>query len=242
CIRPFAGARAAVDSANEVPPRGLVGRPRRRPLHHIYADTEVSALIATARALGPGLRGATYATLFGLLAATGLRVSEARRLTLTDVDLVDGVLRINETKFRKSRLVPMHSTTTAALRSYAIQRDRVVWPQQTAAFLVGARGTRLPYSTICTVFQHLRRALGWEQLNPRPRIHDLRHTFACRRLRDWYAAGVDVAPLVASLATYLGHSHVTDTYWYLTASPDLLAQAADRFAAFEPSTMQDGAQ
>jgi integrase len=98
----------------------------------------------------------------------------------------------------------------------------------------------LPYSTIRSVFQRLRRALGWEQLNPQPRIHDLRHTFACRRLRDWYAEGVDVAPLVASLATYLGHAHVTDTYWYLTASPDLLARAADRFAAFEPSTTRDG--
>jgi integrase len=101
----------------------------------------------------------------------------------------------------------------------------------------------LPYSTIRAVFLRLRRALGWEQLDPRPRIHDLRHTFACRRLRDWYAAGVDVAPLVASLATYLGHAHVTDTYWYLTASPDLLAQAADRFAALvETSTAGDGAQ
>lgn len=245
CIRPFARARAAIDSANEVPPRGLVGPPRRRPLHHIYADSQLDALVAAARALGSGktLRGATYATLFGLLAATGLRVLEARRLAQADVDLDDAVLHVRATKFRKSRLVPLHPTVTSALRSYAQQRDRAAQPSPTAAFFVGARGMPLPYSTIRTVFLRLRRALGWENLEPRPRIHDLRHTFACRRLRDWYAAGVDVAPLVASLATYLGHAHVTDTYWYLTASPDLLAQAAERFAALiEPSTPQDGAQ
>jgi integrase len=188
------------------------------------------------------LRGATYATFFGLLAATGIRVSEARRLTLADVDLDQAVLHVRVTKFRKSRLVPLHPSTIAPLRSYAEQRDHVTRPLPTGAFFIGTHGEPLPYNTIRTVFQHLRRSLGWEQLNPRPRIHDIRHTFACRRLRDWYAAGVDVAPLVASLATYLGHAHVTDTYWYLTASPDLLAQAAERFTVFEPKTMVDGAQ
>jgi integrase len=241
CIRPFAVTRAAVDPANEVPPRDLVGPRRRRPVHHIYADAQVATLITAARALGPGFRGATYATLFGLLAATGIRVSEARRLTLEDVDLDGGVLHIRLTKFRKSRLVPLHPTTIAPLRSYATQRDHFAPPLSTAPFFIGMHGKPLPYNTIRNVFQRLRRALGWEQLNPRPRIHDIRHTFACRRLRDWYAAGVDVAPLVASLATYLGHAHVTDTYWYLTASPDLLAQAADRFAVCEPKTMLDGA-
>jgi integrase len=242
CVRPFALARAAVDPANEVPPRDFVGPRRRRPVHHIYADTQVVALIRAARALGPGLRGATYATFFGLLAATGIRVSEARRLTLADVDLEHEVLHIRVTKFRKSRLVPLHPTTIAPLRSYAEQRDYVARPLPTAAFFIGKHGKPLPYSTIRNVFLHLRRTLGWEQLTPRPRIHDIRHTFACRRLRDWYAAGIDVAPLVASLATYLGHAHVTDTYWYLTASPDLLAQAAERFAVFEPKTTVDGAQ
>lgn len=245
CIRPFAQARAAIDPANEVPPRGLVGPPRRRPVHRIYTDAQVARLVAAARVLGPirTLRGATYATLFGLLAATGLRVSEARHLTQADVDFDDAVLHIRATKFHKSRLVPLHPTATSALRSYALRRDRTPPPSPTAAFFVGARGMPLPYSSIRAVFLSLRRALGWEQLDPRPRIHDLRHTFACRRLRDWYAAGVDVAPLVASLATYLGHAHVTDTYWYLTGSPDLLVQAADRFAALiEPSSPWDGAQ
>lgn len=242
CIRPFARARAAVDSANEVPPRGLVGPPRQRPIHHIYTDAQVATLVAAARAIGPsgGLRGETYATLFGLLAATGLRVSEARRLTQADVDLGDAVLRIRATKFRKSRLVPLHPTAAVALGSYAARRDRAVRPSSTAAFFVGADGMALAYSTIRSVFLRLRRELGWAQLAPAPRIHDSRHTFACRRLRDWYATGADVAPLVASLATYLGHAHITDTYWYLTGTPDLLARAADRFAAFEPTTSRDG--
>jgi integrase len=193
--------------------------------------------------MGPvgSLRGATYATLFGLLAATGLRMSEARRLTQADVDLgAAAVLRIRATKFRKSRLVPLHPTATAALGSYAARRDCAMRPSPTAAFFVGADGMPLPYSTIRWVFLRLRRELGWTQLDPPPRIHDLRHTFACRRLRDWYATGADVAPLVASLATYLGHAHITDTYWYLTATPDLLARAADRFAAFEPTTSREG--
>ena len=244
CIRPFAQARAAIDPANEVPPLRLVGPPRQRPVHHIYTDSQVAALITTARALGPegSLRGATYATLFGLLAATGLRVSEARRLMRADVDLSDSILHIRATKFRKSRLVPLHPTTTAALRSYAAQRDRVRLPSLSSAFFVGTRCTALPYSTVRNVFLCLRRALGWEQLKPGPRIHDLRHSFACRRLRDWYAAGVDVDSRIASLATYLGHAHVTDTYWYLTAAPELLARAADRFAAFELSATKAGAQ
>lgn len=187
CIRPFAQARAAMDPTNEVPPRGLVGPPRRRPVHHIYADAQLATLVAAAGALGPSgaLRGATYATLFGLLAATGLRVSEACRLTQADVDLDDAVLHIRASKFRKTRLVPLHPTATSALRSYALRRDRAVQPSATSAFFVGAHGLPLPYNTIRTVFLSLRRALGWEQLDPRPRIHDLRHTFACRRLRDW---------------------------------------------------------
>lgn len=243
CVRPFARARAAVDPANEVPPRNLVGPTRRRPIHHIYSDTQLTELVTAARALGPNgsLRGATYATLFGLLAATGLRVSEARRLGLGDVDLHNSILHVRATKCRKSRLVPLHPTTSAALRAYAEQRDRAVLSSR-SAFLVGAQGQPLPYSTIRTVFKRLRRALGWEQLHPRPRIHDLRHTFVCRRLRDWYASGVDVAPRVAVLATYLGHAHVTDTYWYLTATPDLLNQAAERFTDFASFSTGDGAR
>jgi integrase len=232
-IRPFARYRAAVDGASAIPSRFLLGPPRRRPVHHIYTDGQLGALVLEAGNLRPagGLRPKTYATLFGLLAACGLRVSEALRLGRTDVDLRRAVLTIRVTKFRKSRLVPLHSTTVAALRAYANERDAVVVRRAAAStFFVDPAGKPLPYSTVRNAFLRLSGSLGWSRLEPRPRIHDLRHTFACHRLRDWYAEErVDVGTKIAALATYLGHAHITDTYWYLTGSPDLLALAARRF-------------
>lgn len=236
-VRPFARYRAAFEPATEVPSRGLLGPGRRRPIHHIYTPAELAALVGSAHTLGPakGLRPATYVTLFGLLAASGLRVSEALRMARADTDLVEGVLTIRATKFRKSRLVPLHPTTTAALRAYAEHRDRVAPRPVATTFFTSARGAALPYSTVHAVFHTLCVGLGWETLAPHPRIHDLRHTFACRRLEQWYAAGVEVAPRVAALATYLGHAKVSDTYWYLTGTPELLALAARRFEAFGES-------
>lgn len=233
-LRPFARDRAGIDPATEIPPAGLLGPARRRGVHHIYTDAELGSLISEAQKFGPvgSLRPFTYATLFGLLAASGLRVSEALRLTHTDVDLVHDVITVRMTKFRKSRLVPVHPTTADALRAYARRRDDVVARPLTKTFFATKVGTRLPYSTVRSAFLRLRRALGWDRADPRPRIHDLRHTFACRRLRAWYAAGIDAAVQVAALATYLGHAHVTDTYWYLTGSPELLGVAAMRFERF----------
>jgi len=230
-IRPFARYRASIDAAGEVPSRFLLGPPRHRPIHHIYSDDQVVALVAEAAKLPPPgrLRPRTYATLFALLAATGLRVSEALRLRRDEVDLTRDVLVVRATKFRKSRLVPLHVTATEALRGYVADRDRLVSHASAPTFFVAHADGALHYSTVRTVFLRLRHTLGWDGLAPRPRIHDLRHTFACRRLRDWYAQGLDVNALIASLATYLGHAHVTDTYWYLTGSPELLALAAGRF-------------
>lgn len=238
-IRPFARDRAGVDPASEVPPAGLLGPARRRAVRHIYTDAQLLALVAEARKLGPtgGLRPMTYATLFGLLAACGLRVSEALRLMHADVDLERGVLTVRMTKFRKTRLVPVHATTADALRAYAQHRDSVLPQQAATTFFVTTSGTALPYSTVRHVFKRLRGSLGWDKADPRPRIHDLRHTFACRRLGAWYAAGVDVAVQIAALATYLGHAHITDTYWYLTGSPELLALAAQRFELFTAPTL-----
>jgi integrase len=232
-VRPFARYRAAFELATEVPPRGLLGPARRRPVHHLYTSAELAALIAAAGELGPNkeLRPATYATLFGLLAASGLRVSEALRLSRADADLEAGVLSIRATKFRKNRLVPLHPTTTRALRVYADHRDRAVSRPTAVTFFTSAQGAALPYATVRTTFQRLRAQLGWDALTPRPRIHDLRHTFACRRLEQWYEAGLEIAPRVAALATYLGHVKVSDTYWYLTGTPELLALAARRFQA-----------
>jgi integrase len=234
-VRRFAGYRAAFDPATEVPPRGLLGAAHRRPVHHIYSAAELAALIAAAGKLTPnqGLRPATYVTLFGLLAASGLRVSEALGLTRVDVDLEIGVLTIRATKFRKSRLVPLHPTTTHALRVYAQRRDQAVPRTVAQNFFTSAQGAALPYRTVRTTFHRLRTQLQWDALNPRPRIHDLRHTFACRRLEQWYTEGVDIAARIATLSTYLGHVKVSDTYWYLTGTPELLALAAERFQTLE---------
>lgn len=233
-VRPFAHYRAAFDPRTEVPPRGLLGPARQRPIPHIYAPSELTALLSVAAQLPSpkGIRAATYTTLFGLLAASGLRISEALRLTRADVDLAGGVLTIRATKFRKTRLVPLHATTIDALRAYAHQRDRTVPYVTTATFFISERGTALPYNTVRNLFCRLRARLRWDALTPRPRIHDLRHTFACRRLEQWYVSGGDLAPRVAALATYLGHAKVSDTYWYLTGTPELLTLAVRRFEAF----------
>lgn len=189
----------------------------------------------TARDMTVPLRPLTYQTLWGLLACTGLRVSEALNLTRAQVDLDHGILRIEQTKFHKSRLVPLHPTTTDALRRYAVARDRQWGPCGKGAFLTGPTGQALCYHSVSRTFRRLCCALGWYKGNgelSRPRIHDLRHSFACRRLLCWYRRGQNVHRLIAALSTYLGHGKVTDTYWYLTGTPELLAVAAGRFERF----------
>jgi integrase len=232
-VRRFARHQVALDPRTEVPLPRLLGASQYRPQPHIYSDEEISALLRATGTLVPtnGLRPSTYSTLFGLLVSTGLRISEALRLARTDVDLHDGVLRITETKFYKSRLVPLHATTTVALRKYEEQRDRHCPLAEASTFFVSDSGAALEQSAVRHTFVVLRRRLGWENRPQRrpPRIHDLRHTMACRRLRAWYEAGTDVNQALPALSTYLGHTKVTDTYWYLSAVPDLMALASARF-------------
>lgn len=233
-VRCFAKYMAITEPETEVPPRGLFGPAHRRTTPYIYANAEVTALIAAAGRLGAsrGLRPRTYATLIGVLACTGLRISEALHLTRTDVDLDHGILKIRETKFRKTRLVPLHPTATRALQSYAAARDRIIRPEQCDRFFVSDRGQPLPYSTVRNVFNRLCATLKITGTNRRrPRLHDLRHTFACRRVERWYDAGINLDHSVAALSVYLGHAKVSDTYWYLTATPELLSRAAARFEA-----------
>jgi integrase len=228
-VRRFTKYRLLLDAATEVPPPRLLGPAFRRSSPHIYSEDETATLLRACRQLGPrgGLRPRTYATLFGLLACSGLRISEALRLRRDHIDLVGGVLSIVETKFRKSRLVPIHASTVRALRLYAEHRDRRHAEASTDAFFITERGTSLKYWRTIMTFTALRRAVGWTGERA-PRIHDLRHTFAVRRLLHWYEQGIDVEQKIAALATYLGHSKVTDTYWYLTAVPALLAAASAR--------------
>jgi integrase len=235
-VRDLARYLAIVDPDTEIPPRGLLGPAFRRVTPHIYSEAEMAALLAAARRLSPrnGLRPHTYATLFGLLACTGLRGSEARRLTRADVAWEQNLLTIRATKFRKTRLVPLHPTTTRALRTYAQLRDRFHPVPRSEGFFVTGRGTFLSATVVQRTFERLRDQLSWSARSGTraPRIHDFRHTFACRRLLQWYKQGVVVDPIIDALSTYLGHTGVKNTYGYLTGVPELLELAVARFEAY----------
>jgi integrase len=238
-VRSFARYRAAFDSATEIPPSGLLGRlPRRKP-PHIYNAAEIAALLQQAHRLRPrrGLRSQTYVALFSLLASTGLRLSEACRLTARDVDLASGILTVRESKFRKSRLIPLHPTATHALLRYAAHRDACPAPAGAVAFFRTDGAPALTRSAVEKTFSRLRHRLQWTAQGRarRPRIHDLRHTFAVRRLLHWSEEGTDVDRKILALATYLGHAKVSDTYWYLSAIPELMAVTSQRFECFARS-------
>lgn len=235
-LRPFAKYRLQFDSATEVPPLRLLGPGNRRLVPHIYTAGEIVSLLRAANTLSPkkGLRPLTYQTLFGLIAVTGLRVSEARRLTRADVEFERAVLTVRDTKFRKSRLVPLHPTTIRALQRYAEIRDRKVPLVQTTAFFVSDRGKALDKRTVHYTFVKLRQQLGWRARggHPAPRIHDLRHTFICQALLRGYRKRRALGHDIGALSTYVGHAKVTYTYWYVTGIPELMALAARRFERF----------
>jgi len=235
-IRPFAKHRARIEPGTYVPEADTFGRSRRRLAPHLYTDREIVDLLAAAGRLSPKgtLRPATYRALFGLIAATGLRVSEALRLKCDDVDLDAGMLTVRQTKFTKSRLVPLHPTTVRALQQYLALRQRHLPTLKDGPFLVSAKGTGLAKRTVHWVFDRLRKQLGWTARggHAAPRIHDLRHTFICRRVQLWHEHGTDIDNAMVALSTYVGHAKVSDTYWYLTAAPDLMAVAGHRFERF----------
>jgi integrase len=237
-VRRFASWRRTTDSRTEVPPAGLLPHRFRRTRPYLYAATEIRNLLTAARALpsAGGLRGLTYATLFGLLAASGLRLSEALHLDDSDVELGTGLLTIRRTKFGKSRIVPVHPSTTEALTRYVDARNRLLPRRRAPAFFVSERGTRLTDCNTRHTFAVVSRQIGLRASTPGrrhgrgPRLHDMRHRFAASTLVAWYRAGRDVERDLPMLATYLGHVHVNDTYWYLEAVPELLALAAARVA------------
>ena len=239
-LRSFCRYLKQFEPRTEVPDDSIFGRIGQRLAPHIYSEQEIIDLLVAARRLGPsqGLRGVTYETLFGLIASTGLRVSEAVHLLDTDVDLKCGMLTIRQTKFAKSRQVPMHPSTTEALRQYRSQRNSTIEVPDETPFFVGTRGRLLGHGLslrqVRRVFISLREHLGWinRGAHSGPRIHDLRHTFVVRRVMLWHAQGLDVDPQMLALSTYVGHAMVTNTYWYLTGVPELMAVAAAKFEAF----------
>jgi len=232
-VRVFARHLIAFEPDTEVPPADLVHRSWRRKPPHIYSDAEIDALLRGAASLRPrhGLRRHTFVALFSLLASTGMRVSEALDLRCRDADLRRGVLTIRGAKFGKSRLVPLHPSAVGPLRRYARLRDRCAHAPRSKFFFRTDHAGHLKAGAVDATFATLRRHLGWteEGRARRPRIHDLRHTFAVRRLLRWYQEGVEIDRKMLHLVTYLGHVDVSGTYWYLTAVPELMALAAQRF-------------
>jgi integrase len=235
-VRQFAVWLSASDPHTQVPAAGLLPGRYRRKRPYIYSDEEIEGLVAAAGRISSvaGLKGRTFSTVFGLLAVTGMRISEALALDRGDVDLEEGVLRVRRTKFGKSRLVAVHDSTRQALADYASQRDRVVPRPATPAFFLTERGNRVREAAARYNFAKVSREVGLRAATTSyrhgrgPRLHDLRHRFAVRTLLGWYRAGIDVEREMPKLTTYLGHVHVDVTYWYIEAVPELLELAARR--------------
>jgi integrase/recombinase XerD len=230
--RGFARHLATIDGRTQVPPVGLLQRPgraSRRAVPYLYSSQDIAGLMAAARELRP-LQAATYETLVGLLAVSGLRVGEAIRLDCGDLDDEHSMLVVRDTKFAKSRQVPLHETTLAALHEYLRRRDELHPNAAGPSLFVSTTGTRLLYKVVQPTFARLCERAGLQPRSPRcrPRLHDLRHSLAVSTLLDWYRSGADIGALLPRLSTLLGHTDPASTYWYLQAAPELLALAACR--------------
>lgn len=232
-VRSLAKYCVIFESETEIPPPHLLGPAHRRITPHIYTDREIAQLLDTANSLQPkqGLRPMTMHYLLGLLAATGLRISEALQLNRNDIDLHQEVLLVRKTKFRKSRYIPLHPMVCKALSNYADFRNQRLPVVQSSAFFLLDDGHALRYRQASYAFHQICAQLGWNVCfsGRKPRLYDFRHTFACRRLLAWYEEGVDIDRVMPLLSTYLGHAKVSDTYWYLTGIPELMAIATARF-------------
>ncbi|HEY3391867.1 MAG TPA: tyrosine-type recombinase/integrase [Lacipirellulaceae bacterium] len=230
-VRGFSRYLCGRDPRTEVlPMRVLAFSSRAKP--YLYTETEIARLLEAALALPPAkaLRRWTYYCLFGLLAVTGLRIGEALALQRQDVDLAQGILTIRGAKFGNTRLVPLHPTTRNALRRYAEERDARLNPSRSDYFFVAERGGKLLHQYVWPVFIRLSRQIGLRGVSDHsgPRLHDLRHRFAVQTLVSWYRSGEPVEQLLPVLSTYLGHACVRDTYWYLSACPELMGQSVQR--------------
>jgi len=236
-VRRFAEYVSALDARTEVPAQKLLPYQFRRRPPYIYREEEVLELINAASRIAPDneFKGTILAALLGLLAVTGMRVGEALALERDDVNLKQNLLTIRRAKGNKSRLVPLHPFTGRALQNYACLRDKLFPQPLSPNFFVWERGRRLLHCTVHRWFLLIACQVGLRQPGDRrgPRIHDLRHYFAIRTLLNWYRADADVEAHLPELATYLGHVHVRDSYWYLSATPELLKLATLRLERAE---------
>lgn len=231
-VRGFARYHVANDPQTEIPPSGLLPFRPSRAQPYLYSDEDIAGLLQGALELptAGGLRPWTYHCLLGLLSVTGLRIGEAIRLKAEDVDLQAGVLTVRGTKFGKSRLVTIHPSTGEVLEQYRARRETFLAGRIASTFFITSRGNPLDIGDIHRTFYQLSRRLGLRGATAShgPRLHDFRHRFAVETLLRWYRAGDDVERRIPMLSTYLGHVHVADTYWYLSACPELMGLAVAR--------------
>lgn len=236
-VRGFARYLHTLDPANEIPPAEMISAGSYRPAPpYLYTDADIAALMAAARRLTPPLRSATFETLVGLLSVTGVRIGEAMRLDRDDIDWAERLIVVRSSKFGRSREVLCHPSTIDALRAYNLKRDQLWAHPSSGSFFVSSRGGRLIHHTVYPTFHEL---LAQAELlqgphRPQPRVHGLRHSFAVRTLLRWYRDGDDVHARLPLLSTYLGHIRPENTFWYLSAVPELMALAAQRLEANEP--------
>jgi integrase/recombinase XerD len=234
-VRIFARYQHALDPATQIPPEAICNRRYRPKEPNVFSEAEILALLAASDTLSPRFKAVTWRTLIGLLAATGIRPGEACRLTVSDIDLANGVVQVLQTKFDKSRLVFIHPTTATVLGHYLqVRRD---WVGRTAracpAVFVNSRREAINPDRLGVTFRQIVAAAGITTApgHRPPRLHDVRHTFTVTTLLDWYRDGHDVQARLPLLSTWLGHVDPASTYWYLHAVPELLAHATRRLEA-----------
>jgi integrase/recombinase XerD len=228
--RGFAAYLQTIDPATEIPPPDVFPTRRQRATPYLFSQQDICRLLGEARRLRHPLRAASYEALFGLLAVSGMRIGEAIALQREDVDLDAGLITVRKAKGDRARLLPLHPTAIDALRRYASERDRLCPTPRSRAFFLSSVGTPVLAIGLGAAFREITTRIGVRTQDAQPRIHDLRHRFAVQTLIDWQQAAVNIDERITTLSTYLGHVSPADTYWYLSASPELMALAADRVA------------
>jgi len=232
-VRCFAKYCCITEPDTQIPAKGIFGKAHRRNIPYIFSKYEIQQILGATKYLVPenGLRPISFFYLFNLLYVTGLRISEALNLTPEDVDLIRGLLWVRETKFHKSRLVPLHASTVQALSSYCQLRNKYIPPSKLQTFFILDNGKSITLRATEYAFLRIRNLLDLnaKSQGKMPRVYDLRHTFVCHRLLSWYKQGVDVHKVMPYLSTYLGHVKISDTYWYITGIPELMKIVSKRF-------------
>lgn len=228
--RGFAAYLHTIDPRTEIPPPDVFPHRRQRATPYLFSQQDISRLLAEARRLRHPMRAASYEALFGLLAVSGMRIGEALALEREDVNLDAGVITIRKAKGDRARLVPLHPTAIEALSRYAAVRDRLCPTPCSRAFFLSSAGTPVLAVSLRATFREIMTRIGVRTEDVRPRIHDLRHRYSVQTLIDWHRSAVNIDEHIPTLSTYLGHVSPADTYWYLSASPELMALAADRLA------------